>query len=68
MPALVAAGDRVISYHPRGFGHSSQPWNGSDYDIFAADLDMLLNHLDVRDATLVGFSVGGGEVVRYLNR
>jgi pimeloyl-ACP methyl ester carboxylesterase len=66
VPALVEAGHRVIAYDRRGFGQSSQPWEGYDYDTFTADLDALLSHLDVRDATLVGFSMGGGEVVRYL--
>ena len=65
--ALVDAGHRVVTYDRRGFGASSQPWNGYDYDTFAADLDALLQHLDLRDATLVGFSMGGGEVVRYLS-
>ncbi len=65
---LVDAGHQVITYDRRGFGGSSQPWAGYDYDTFAADLDSLLTHLDVRDATLVGFSMGGGEVVRYLAR
>ena len=68
VPALIAAGHRVITYDRRGFGASSQPWNGYDYDTFAADLDALLGHLDVSDATLVGFSMGGGEVARYLSR
>ena len=68
VPALIAAGHRVITYDRRGFGASSQPWNGYDYDTFAADLDALLRHLDVTDATLVGFSMGGGEVARYLSR
>ena len=68
VPALVDAGHRVITYDRRGFGDSSQPWDGYDYDTFAADLDALLNHLDVRDATLVGFSMGGGEVVRYISK
>ena len=67
VPALVDAGHRVITYDRRGFGRSSQPWAGYDYDTFAADLDALLTHLDVRDATLVGFSMGGGEVVRYIS-
>ncbi|WP_375433045.1 alpha/beta fold hydrolase [uncultured Friedmanniella sp.] len=65
--ALVAAGYRVITYDRRGFGQSSQPWEGYDYDTFTADLAGLLTHLDVRGATLVGFSMGGGEVVRYLS-
>ena len=66
VPALIEAGHRVITYDRRGFGASSQPWNGYDYDTFADDLHALLVHLDLRDATLVGFSMGGGEVVRYL--
>ncbi len=65
-PALVAAGYRVIVYDRRGFGQSSQPWNGYDYDTFAADLHKLMEHLDLREATLVGFSMGGGEVARYI--
>ncbi|MGH3148209.1 MAG: alpha/beta fold hydrolase [Rubrobacter sp.] len=68
VPALVDAGYRAITYDRRGFGNSSQPWTGYDYDTFAADLDALLAHLDLRDATLVGFSMGGGEVVRYISR
>ena len=67
VPALIAAGHRVITYDRRGFGQSSQPTSGYDYDTFAADLDGLLQHLDVQGATLVGFSMGGGEVVRYLS-
>src|SRR6478735_3548133 len=66
VPALVDAGRRVITYDRRGFGRSSQPWDGYDYDTFAADLDKLMTHLDLRDAALVGFSMGGGEVARYL--
>ncbi len=66
VPALIGAEHRVITYDRRGFGDSSQPWGGYDYDTFAADLDALLNHLDVGDATLVGFSMGGGEVARYI--
>jgi len=65
--ALVEAGHRVITYDRRGFGWSSQPWEGYDYDTFTADLDALLVHLDLRDVTLVGFSMGGGEVVRYIS-
>ncbi len=68
VPALVDSGHRVVTYDRRGFGNSSQPWNGYDYDTFAADLDALLSRLDLRDATLVGFSMGGGEVVRYIGR
>jgi non-heme chloroperoxidase len=66
VPALVDAGFRVVTYDRRGFGWSSQPWTGYEYDTFAADLNALLEHLDVRDAALVGFSMGGGEVVRYI--
>lgn len=66
VPALVEAGHRVITYDRRGFGQSSQPWDGYDYDTFADDLHALLVHLDLREATLVGFSMGGGEVVRYI--
>ncbi len=68
VPTLVDAGHRVVTYDRRGFGNSSQPWDGYDYDTFAADLDALLTHLDLRDATLVGFSMGGGEVVRYIGK
>ncbi|MBV9928614.1 MAG: alpha/beta hydrolase [Acidobacteria bacterium] len=67
VPALVDGGFRVITYDRRGFGRSSQPWGGYDYDTFAADLRALIEHLDLRDAALVGFSMGGGEVVRYLS-
>jgi len=66
VPALIADGRRVITYDRRGFGKSTQTWDGYDYDTFAADLDALLRHLDLRDVTLVGFSMGGGEVARYL--
>ena len=68
VPALVEDGYRVITYDRRGFGASSQPWNGYDYDTFAADLHALLEHLDLTDVTLVGFSMGGGEVARYVGR
>jgi len=67
VPALIGAGHRVITYDRRGFGWSSQPWEGYDYDTFAADLDALLTHLDLHEVTLVGFSMGGGEVVRYIS-
>jgi non-heme chloroperoxidase len=63
---LLAHGHRVITYDRRGFGRSSQPTVGYDYDTFAADLKALLDHLDLRDITLAGFSMGSGEVVRYL--
>jgi non-heme chloroperoxidase len=68
VPVLLDAGHRVITYDRRGFGHSSQPTSGYDYDTFAADLNTLLEHLDVRDAVLVGHSMGTGEVTRYLGR
>ena len=64
--ALLGAGYRVITYDRRGFGESSQPSTGYDYDTFAADLDQLMTTLDLRDAVLVGFSMGTGEVTRYL--
>ena len=63
---LLAAGYRVITYDRRGFGKSSQPTVGYDFDTFAADLNALLEHLDVTDVVLVGFSMGTGEVTRYL--
>jgi non-heme chloroperoxidase len=63
---LLEAGFRVITYDRRGFGQSSQPTVGYDYDTFAADLNALLEHLDVSDIVLVGFSMGTGEVTRYL--
>ncbi len=66
VPALIVAGYRVIAYDRRGFGWSSQPWLGYDYDTFAADLHGLMTHLDLQGATLVGFSMGGGEVARYI--
>jgi non-heme chloroperoxidase len=65
--ALLAAGYRVITYDRRGFGQSSKVAGGYDYDTFAADLDVLLTELDVRDAILVGFSMGTGEVARYVS-
>ncbi|NAZ86570.1 alpha/beta fold hydrolase [Kineococcus indalonis] len=67
-PALLEAGYRVITYDRRGFGRSGRPTTGYDYDTFAADLDALVNALDLRDAVLVGFSMGSGEVTRYLGR
>jgi pimeloyl-ACP methyl ester carboxylesterase len=66
VPALVGAGYRVITYDRRGFGNSSRPTTGYDYDTFADDLHKLLTKLDLNDAALVGFSMGGGEVARYL--
>lgn len=66
MPALVAAGYRVITYDRRGFGDSSKPTFGYDYNTFTQDLHELMTRLDLHDAALVGFSMGGGEVARYL--
>jgi non-heme chloroperoxidase len=66
VPALIEAGYRVITYDRRGFGESSKPWTGYEYDTLARDLDRLLTKLDLRNVTLVGFSMGGGEVARYL--
>ena len=63
---LLANGYRVISYDRRGFGRSSRPAVGYDYDTFTADLNALLEHLHVADVALVGFSMGTGEVTRYL--
>ena len=68
VPMLVDEGYRVITYDRRGFGQSSQPWEGYDYDTLAADLGKLLGHLDLIGVTLVGFSMGGGEVARYIGR
>ena len=68
VPALLDAGYRVITYDRRGFGKSSQPAAGYDYDTFAADLNTLLEHLDLHDAVLAGHSMGTGEVTRYLGR
>ncbi|MGA3168306.1 MAG: alpha/beta hydrolase [Terriglobia bacterium] len=64
--ALLDAGHRVITYDRRGFGRSSQPSTGYNYDTFAEDLHKLVTKLDLRDFALVGFSMGGGEVARYL--
>jgi len=66
VPALANAGYRVITYDRRGFGESDKPLTGYDYDTLTDDLFGLLEALDVRDATLVGFSMGGGEVARYV--
>ncbi len=66
-PALLEAGYRVVTYDRRGFGKSSQPSTGYDYDTFAADLNVVLETLDLREAVLVGFSMGTGEVARYLS-
>lgn len=65
---LVDAGFRVIAYDRRGFGKSSKPYSGYDYDTLTDDLHALLETLDLQEVTLVGFSMGGGEVVRYFSR
>jgi len=67
-PELLAAGYRAINYDRRGFGLSSQPATGYDYDTFAADLNALLDHLALDEVDLVGFSMGTGEVTRYLGK
>ena len=67
-PALLAAGRRVIAYDRRGFGKSSQPTAGYNYDTFAEDLRQLVTQLDLRDFALAGFSMGGGEVARYIGK
>lgn len=66
VPALTEAGHRVITYDRRGFGHSDKPAGGYDYDTLADDLARLIEERDLRDITLVGFSMGGGEVARYV--
>jgi non-heme chloroperoxidase len=68
VPVLLDDGCRVITYDRRGFGNSSQPATGYDYDTFAADLKVVLDTLDLREVTLVGHSMGTGEVTRYLSR
>jgi pimeloyl-ACP methyl ester carboxylesterase len=68
LTALLAAGRRVITYDRRGFGKSSQPAAGYDYDTFADDLQKLVTTLDLSDFALVGFSMGGGEVARYIGK
>jgi non-heme chloroperoxidase len=65
---LSEAGYRVIAYDRRGFGESGRPTGGYDYDTFAADLNELMTQLDLRDAAIAGFSMGGGEVARYIGR
>jgi non-heme chloroperoxidase len=65
---LAEKGFRVIAYDRRGFGRSGQPWSGYDYDTLADDLAAVMGESDVQAATLVGFSMGGGEVARYMSR
>ena len=65
---LASNGFRVITYDRRGFGRSSQPWSGYNYDTMADDLAAILDRLDLHGVTLAGFSMGGGEVARYLSR
>jgi len=68
IPGLLDTGHRVITYDRRGFGKSSQPTSGYNYDTFAADLHALVTHLKLQHFALVGFSMGGGEVARYLGK
>jgi len=68
VPVLLNAGHRVITYDRRGFGNSSQPTEGYNYDTFAEDLHKLIAHLKLQDFALVGFSMGGGEIVRYFGK
>jgi len=68
VPVLLTAGHRVITYDRRGFGKSSQPTTGYNYDTFAEDLHKLIAHLGLREFALVGFSMGGGEVARYIGK
>ena len=66
--ALADNGFRVIAYDRRGFGRSDQPWDGYDYDTFADDLAAVIEQTGAQDATIVGFSMGGGEIARYMSR
>jgi len=68
VPVLLEAGYRVIAYDRRGFGKSSQPTTGYNYDTFAEDLHQVVTHLKLKDLVLVGFSMGGGEVARYIGK
>ena len=68
MMATAARGHRCIAYDRRGFGRSSQPWDGYDYNTLADDLKAIIDHLKLSEITLVGFSMGGGEVARYMSR
>ncbi len=66
--ALADAGFRVVAYDRRGFGRSDQPWHGYEYDTLADDLADVLKETNSKDAAIVGFSMGGGEVARYMSR
>ncbi len=66
--AIASAGYRAIAYDRRGFGRSSQPWNGYDYNTLADDLAAVIEQTGAKDAVLMGFSMGGGEVARYMSR
>jgi non-heme chloroperoxidase len=68
VPALLTAGHRIVAYDRRGFGKSSQPTTGYNYDTFAEDLHKVVTHLKLKDFALVGFSMGGGEVARYIGK
>ncbi|MDQ2796136.1 MAG: alpha/beta hydrolase, partial [Actinomycetota bacterium] len=68
VPALQEAGYRVVTYDRRGFGESDKPGDGLDYDMLADDLASVIDGLELDDVTLVGFSMGGGEVARYIGR
>src|SRR5713101_1024907 len=65
---LLASGHRVVSYDRRGFGRSSQPTDGYNYDTFADDLHKLIGHLKLENVILVGFSMGGGEIARFFGK
>lgn len=66
--AIADAGYRAIAYDRRGFGRSSQPWSGYDYDTLSDDLAAVIEHTGAKNTIIVGFSMGGGEVARYLSR
>ncbi len=68
MMFLASNGYRCIAHDRRGHGRSSQPWNGNDMDTYADDLSELIETLDLKDAVLIGFSAGGGEIARYIGR
>ena len=65
---LVEAGFQTIAYDRRGFGRSDQPWTGYDYNTLSDDLADVMSELELEDVTLIGFSMGGGEVARYMSR